>query len=209
MLVRIDVKRSIFVIAIAAFGLSGCHSNLYATPRTVPAGKFTHTIAVAVPAYRAVPAPIYMVRVGVSDRIDIGLRGPGDLQLDIKANIVRSKYFDFAVNPIGGYYTHPFLTVNTIWAGGIPSIVGLNLSKQVTFMLQAGPMVATYDRVDGNHTRTHTTMIYPQMGGGFQFRVRDSITIQPEVSLSFLQADTPPWLCVGIGFGFGPQPQYD
>lgn len=204
---QFDVKLQFLVLTIAAFAQSGCHSNLYVTPRTVPTGKSTHTVALDVPAYRPIPTLLYMARIGLADRVDIGIRAGGDLKVDLKVNVLRSKYLDLAINPMGGLSSHTFISIedSLVWTFGVPFIVGLNLSSGATLMLQGGPMLQRYK----GYYINDGVMIHPVVGAGMQFRVSDWVSIQPEVSLNFLEFDAPPWPCIGIGLGFGPQPRYD
>lgn len=197
-------------LVLGVFVLSGCHSNLYSGPRTMPKGRFSHTVALDIPTYKPIPAPMYMVRVGIADRIDMGLHITQGLKLDLKANIVRTKRFDFSVNPMVGVDASPFRsTLGTMTiVSALPGIIGVNFSPEVTFVMQAGPGLGAY-RAGSYEAPSTNVIIYPLLGAGFQFRISNSVLIQPEVGFTFLKAGAMPWPVVGVGLGFGAQPKYE
>lgn len=190
--------------ALGALALSGCHSNLYSTPRTVPVGKTQHIVAVdghsmTKTSYFVPPAMVYIARRGLSDRVDLGFQVSSTLKLDLKINAVRTDYFDLAFDPsisagvfAVGSFGSPFLTM------ALPVIMGLNLGERVTLVAQTGP---------GSTIPFSGFKVYPFFGAGLQIRVTDLVTIQPEFTSHFMSSDSSS-TCFGIGVGFGPQPHY-
>src|SRR5688572_21795548 len=84
---------------LAAPALVGCTSpNTYATARTLAPGDVTHTVAVEGIAYHGSPGtgalpllPTYVLRVGVIERVDVGVRvgNMTELGADVKVNFLR------------------------------------------------------------------------------------------------------------------------
>jgi len=186
------------ILGFAALLLSGCHANLYSTPRTVPTGETQHIVAVDVEDYSGIPAMVYTVRRGLADRVDMGFTASTTLGLDLKINAVRTEYFDLAIDPS---VSAGFLAIGYAGAGffnaALPVIMGLNLHPRMTLVAQAGPAISSY----------YGGSVFARIGGGLQIRATDLVMIQPEVTVQFLDVDKP-WTTFGIGFGFGPQPKY-
>lgn len=191
--------RAMLVVSVLA--MVGCHSNLYSTPRTVPRGQSQHMVALDVDVIPdqdvPLPAMVYLARIGLADRVDLGLQASSTFKVDVKVNPVRTRYFDLAIDPavsfgyILSYYGGP------IFSGSLPVMMGFNLHESVTLMMQggAGYALAGFGRV------------YGFGGAGLQIRVSDLVMVQPEATIQVFQ-DGSVWPCIGLGFGFGPQPSY-
>ena len=98
--------------------LMGCpNSHPYTTARVVETGKFQHTQGVEFMSFNnpscdpavdtcntgllPVPFPFYVIRVGATDFLDLGskLSFAGSISFDVKIQLVRSEYFDLALDP--------------------------------------------------------------------------------------------------------------
>lgn len=195
-------------LLLFALIISGCHSNLYSTPRTTPRGTSQHIVAIdmdAVPKSRedfgidsSLPSLVYMARVGIADKIDLGIQASGMLKLDLKINPVRTQYFDLALDPsvaagifAGGTTIAPFAVAS------LPVILGFNAGEAMTLVIQGGPAVSNLP----------WSTVYPFVGSGLQLRVGELVTVQPEFTLQFM-GEGRTWACYGLGFGFGPHASY-
>lgn len=182
---------------------AGCHSNLYSTPRTVPKGQSQHVVAVDVDVIpeQDVPLPtmVYLARIGLADRVDLGIQASSNLKVDLKVNPVRTRYFDLAFDPSLSFtYILGYGIAAPVFSGAMPVVMGFNMHESLTLMFQGGAGYA-YPKVGGG--------VYGFGGGGLQIRVNDLVMVQPEVTVQFFQ-DGKVWPCFGLGFGFGPQPSY-
>ncbi len=205
-----DMNSQRLVLIIAALVLSACHSNLYTTPRTVPAGKSSHIVALHAEPY---PGMVYIGRVGIADRVDMGLHATYYFnKLDVKVNFLRTKYFDMAVNPAVSYGYEPVVDDLRLKAS-LPIMLGLNVSPDVTFMFQGGPVLMRYRDSNFYAPTEEPITVIGAIGGGIQIRVHDYVYLQPEVGINYFDyqpiAGTRYWPNFGIAVGFGPQPQYD
>ncbi len=195
-------------VVLCAFVVAGCNSNLYATPRTTPPGSKQHIVALNMdfdPKSKEdlgvdliPPAMIYIARIGLTDRLDLGISASGSLKVDLKYNPIRTEYFDLAIDPsvfgtigVGGLFIAPFAVAS------LPVILGFNAGESMTLVIQGGPAVSNLPGM----------MVYPFAGGGLQLRFGDLVTVQPEFTLQFM-GEGRVWACYGLGFGFGPHASY-
>ena len=149
--------------------LVGCpNPQTYGTPRTTPAGKIQHTVAIeglhasatqtlpATPATPTTPAsaereetssvtipmlPTYQLRVGVADRVDIGARitNISALGADVKWNFLKSQNVDLAVAPnIQVNYFSANGATIFILHGHLPLLFGYNFNESSTLVLAGG-----------------------------------------------------------------------
>lgn len=159
--------------------LAGCpNPNMYQTPRTTPAGRFQHAIALeAVRLSADVPttgptdpqtgqptvttkeesvtlpmAPSYQMRIGLHDQVDLGLRiaNLSSAGADVKWNFLRTETFDLAVDP------------------GIQG---------------------TYFSVGSGNAESSTTLIYGHFPIIMGINVSESVTIVPTVGATFTSVD--------------------
>jgi hypothetical protein len=152
--------------------LTGCpNQNLYATPRTVPAGKVNIQASAEGVGLSAKTAcvngtggassctdSIYLptlpsvgVRVGVADGVDLGARlsNLSSLQIDGKFNFIRSNTFDMAVDPgIQAAYLGSVTsgsgsgsTSLGLFYFNIPLVLGINFTHALTLVLTPGATV--------------------------------------------------------------------
>src|SRR5690606_6869743 len=134
--------------------LTGCpNPNTYGTPRTVAPGKVSHSVAAEwvgwrfearhidetgepVPGEPAVTEagsiivpPTYMLRLGISEQVDIGFRAANMTSIggDVKFNFLRSEVVDLAVDPGIQWMFVGF----SVYHVHVPLLVGINLSESV------------------------------------------------------------------------------
>jgi hypothetical protein len=241
----VDVGLRLAVFGIAAF-CNGClNPQIYGPPRTIPVGKFQHTVGVeafglaaraaSAPATPSNPAPqrsqldtgvlplapTYQLRVGVAERVDVGLHvsNMNSLGADIKWNVIKSDVFDLAVDP--GFQA--FRTVilpgdgtvggHTQIYANFPVVFGINMSDAVTIVPTAG---FTYGINDSPTTGFGD--VWDVKGGmlraglGLNLRRSAKFAIQPEITvLEFINTrdDASLLVCLfGLGFNFGALPAY-
>lgn len=202
------MRYSCLGLVLATFVLAGCHSNLYATPRTTPRGTSQHIVAIdmdVVPKSQedfgidfTPPSLVYTARIGLTDRIDLGIQASGMLKMDLKINPVRTQYFDLAFAPTvaAGIFAGR-MAVFPFGVASLPVIVGLNAGEAMTLVIQGGPAVSNLPG----------STVYPFVGSGLQLRLGELVTVQPEMTFQFM-GDGRTWACYGLGFGFGPHASY-
>jgi hypothetical protein len=210
---------------------TGCpNPNLYGTPRTVAPGKVTHTVAVEGFGYRGkegsvtnsgvVPTvPTYALRIGVVDRLDVGLRvaNMSSLGADLKLNFLKSESFDMAVAPGGQWFTmsvsagNSSSSVNVVYLHA-PLVLGLNLSPDATLVATPGVSYAyASSNTSGDGTKAAATSdgVLGRFGIGFQYRITQGFAIHPEVTFMKHLGDNGYLLyLLGFGFNFGRIPTY-
>lgn len=228
----------------AAALLTGCpNPNTYGTPRTVESGKVSHSIALEWVGWRFevrrvdqegeptddeplitqkgsfIVPPTYMLRVGVVDRVDIGVRAAQATSLgaDVKYNFHQSKVVDLALDP-GVQWMYVGFSVYHLH---VPLLVGFNLSEHVSFVLTPGLMygISTHSSGDESVDRELDRLLtadgwYTRLGLGVNFRVSRSFAVHPE--LTFLRSprdDDRPVVAAmsylfGVGFNFGRLPDH-
>ncbi|MGC4092508.1 MAG: hypothetical protein QM756_32450 [Polyangiaceae bacterium] len=219
--------------------LTGCpNPNIYGTPRTLPQGKLSHTIAAEGVGYRferrdqfvtegqpreafanlMVP-PSYTLRLGLVDRLDMGVRAANlsSLGLDLKLNFVRTEVIDLAIDPLLQWST--VLGTTHLHA---PLLVGINLGPKFTILLTPGVMYGFSDLRDSEGKKISeidqlmgTSGLYGRLGLGFNARITEKLALQPEITA--LKALHPPADSVfdsslmyifGFGITLGRQPSY-
>ena len=233
------------LLSCAALLLTGCpNPNTYGTPRTVAPGKVSHSIAaewvgwsfkVASPTDSdsdAPPAevtesggfivpPSYALRIGVSDRVDVGFRAANMMSLgaDVKYNFLRGETLDLAVDPGAQVLFAGF----TVYHLHLPLLVGLNLSERVTVVFTPGIMygINTYrsgnDDVDSQINQLLSADgLYWRAGLGVNLRVTPGFALHPEITFLRSSRAEPSGASVtsamsymfGIGVNFGHLPRY-
>lgn len=196
--------------AALAATVSGCISTL-TPPRTVPADATRSYLLVesTIPP-RRYPFPLmprYMLRLGISDRVDGGLTaGAGVAGLDVKWNAVRGPV-DVAWSPgatVAGWPGDDGTRTVLLQA---PAILGFNLSRRVSLIASGGT-----DLVLGGAALSHA--LY-RAGAGVNLRPADRFALEIEVNVLHNHprgrgADSPETAIVaGLGFAFGRWSEYD
>jgi hypothetical protein len=224
--------------AIAAL-CTGCpNPQIYGTPRTTPVGKVQHTVAaegfgfsVKYPAadQRAGGSatlpnfPTYQIRIGVADRVDIGVRAANltSLGADVKWNFIKGETFDMAAVP-GFQVFHIGSSSSGTTAGytqfyaNLPLVFGINLSDAVTIVPTAGVTYglnsASVVSDDDSSAASSVDGLMLRGGLGFNFRISPKFAMQPEITvLKWLnKSDEPDVLLYlfGLGFNFGSLPEF-
>lgn len=197
------------LLGACALGLlaAGCPSpNLYTTPRTIPKGRVSHTIAAEAVGYRvdvdepdserydnvldtaswsSPTVPTYILRVGLAERLDFAFRvnALSSVGLDAKFNFVRSPVFDLAIDPMLQW---SFLDVTHLH---LPLVAGFNASENVTIVLTPGVIYGYSDYdfdedVGGDIARVMAADgLYARAGLGLNIRISPKFAIQPEVTV--------------------------
>ena len=216
-------------IAVSTVFVCGCPSpNSYGTPRTIPARRFSQTIAAEVVNARGVSTtgtsftrtlpstPTYQLRYGVSDRVDIGVRlaHMSTLGGDVKWNFVRSHRVDVAIDPGIQMMVSPVLgTTAFVTYFNAPVLFGFNVTRKVTLVPTVGLTYSvSSDALPGTDIRSAsgTTGGLARLGFGVNLHLRDRFSIQPEVTyLRNFDTATRAFVIFGIGMSFGKLPDYD
>jgi hypothetical protein len=164
--------KAVVVVGMGAVLLGCPNPQTYGTPRTTPAGKIAHTVALegihassttTVPATPATPAspgtpatektssltlpmlPTYQLRAGLADRVDLGVRitNMSALGADVKWNFYKSPGFDLAVAPnVQMNYFSANGASIFILYGHLPILAGINFGESATLVLAGGLSVA-------------------------------------------------------------------
>ncbi|MCA9586377.1 MAG: hypothetical protein KC657_13555 [Myxococcales bacterium] len=218
--------------AAVALSALGCpNPNTYATPRTTPAGKVSHSIAlegvnlsgdvttenvatrttqtkresVTLPTL-----PSYTLRVGLASRADLAFKITNltMLGLDVKWNFVRTRYFDVAIAP-GAQAA--FSNAGYIAYLHGPLLLGVNAGDSVSFVASPGVTYLTTG-VSGNGSTLESltqTALFGRLGLGINLRVSKSFALQPEVTgLQSFEAGQVRFITFGLGFNFSNLPRY-
>jgi hypothetical protein len=228
---------------LAVLGTGCLNVSRYGTPRTTPVGEVQHSLSgeligfrgAARGAYRQNPVPgdypyyyssesgiaadntptlpSYGLRVGVTERIDFGLRLPSfaAIDLDLKWNFARSAWLDAALEPgvAATYYREGHFLFTS------PLVLGINPSPDFSIVPAFG--LAYSSDADGSVSGDSIERLarveagYIQAGLGLDFRFAD-FSVHPEMSTlrSFVAAGDADisWYTFGIGFGWGARPVY-
>jgi len=236
-LARVSPVR-VSLVSLVSLALVGCpNPNTYGTPRTIPAGKDQHTIAVEglyvngkAPIVDAAGAttvqriddgtpmlPTYQYRRGVADTVDFGVRATNvsGFGADLKWNFVRGPV-DLAIDP-GAQWVY----VATGRTGELnafflhaPLLVGINVTRRVAIVVTPGAVLALEA---GRSTPTPTRGAIVTSGGalarlglGLNLRAGRVFAVMPEVTAMRAFNDTQGVIVVGgIGFKMGAQPRDD
>lgn len=208
--------------ALAAL-CTGCpNPNIYGTPRTTPAGKVQHTVAVegfrysvdntkngGTSASATLPnVPTYQLRVGVIDSLDVGVRVANltSLGADVKWNFIKSDVFDMAIDPgfqlfhIGSSGSSGSSTATSSYTqlyGNLPLLFGINLSDSVSIVPTAGIIYghssASVNSGDGSSAAASIDGVMIRGGLGFNFRISPKFAMHPEITyLKALNKSTDP-----------------
>lgn len=162
-------------------------------------------------------------RLGVVDRVDVGLRGGmGGARLDVKVLALRSRFVDLALDPNASW--GPYTTKRRPegrsdelqWVHshnfGLPALLGLNVLPELGLVGNAGVLyVEDRDALPFDDRLILTRGWAAHFGGGLSFRLGRKGHLQPEVSaIRFYDQPGDPWMFqIGLGIGFGSNPYRD
>lgn len=207
---------------VSAIALTGCPSpSIYGTARTVPRGQMQQSIAVegigatSSGASAFLPTlPTYQFRLGLADNVDLGLRvaNLSSLGADVKINLLRGT-FDLAVDPgIQGIYAGAGdSSVGLLWMH-VPVILGFNLTQNFSLIATPGISYGAYfagdSSVSGDRTTYSTGGFAGRFGVGFNLRVNNTFSVQPEVTALFNTTNESVLYTAGVGFQFGAHPDF-
>jgi hypothetical protein len=221
-----------------AVALGGCPaSQSFTTARTLPQGEVQHTVAVEwlgidyensecepepescfdPVGYPAIPWPAYLIRYGANEFLELGgkLSTAGLLTAEFKFQLVRTEYFDFALDPNVSFT--PGTAVFGIREAGIDAAFTY-FSLPILASVNLGDFTATFaPRFSYLLLFASSASISSGLFGGggvsVEYRVNDSVAIvagfdyqvllisaEAEASANFFSA--------GLGVSFGAQADY-
>jgi len=216
----------------ALFATTGCpNPNTYGTPRTVPAGQVSHSIAAeAIGAHRDgvgvdLPTlPTYTMRIGATEGLDIGLRVANltTLGADVKWNFLKGSTFEMAVAPgaqvfyysLGSSSSSNGASATSSITGTylhLPLLMGINVSQRVTLVPSVGIM---YGAVNGSSSATTSdgssdsvkgsanTGVIGRFGFGADFRLSPKFALHPEITFMKSFAEGARGVLYLAGLGF-------
>lgn len=213
-------------LAVAgAFFLTGCPDpNMYATPRTVPAGSVAVSIAPEVVGLHGTASdntkisfdyptlPTIAVRVGVADRVDVGLRAINLSSFggDLKVNFLKTRYFDMSVDP--GAQVGDLPATPNIFLGWFtfPVPMGINFNKYASLVLTPGIMYGLVSVSDSNENVTAASGAIGTLGLGVDLRFSRHFALHPMVTAMKPFNDSTGFVYMaGLGFNFGELPSFE
>jgi hypothetical protein len=210
--------------ALVALALSGCGTvGAYTTPRTLAPGDVSGGAAIELrpaPGTQSTsvsPSFIAEIRVGVVDRLDVGVRAndSDSLGIDAKLWLVKSPVFDLAF--AGGFDT--YLVLGLLESGTSSAtrafagpIVGLNLTRTVS--VTAWYAVTRLEWTGQSLGEIDGTGQWAGQGGlGIDIRITPYFAIHPGVALVYWGHNTDEdreWgVMYGVGFAGGRLPRFD
>lgn len=204
-----SLKQVGLVVCILALGCS-----TYSPPRTVPAGQLRHGLILNY------LMPSYTSRLGVTERVDVGLQVPYPLGLNVKANPIRGK-FDLAMNPGYQYFigfSHTCTAEAPPSCSGPPGMHafrlpvqwGVNHDQQLSLVGELGPVFV--DATDGE-----PGLLYQAAIGGITRGQRVDVTplfqvlFDPSHSLPEAYANGWTWMAIfgaSITWSIGSKREY-
>jgi len=220
-------------LAILALLLPGCPNPLgYTTPRTVEPGKVVQIASLEAYDLRVgqssllVPsAPSYQVRLGVVERVDVGLRlsNFSGLGVDLKLAFYQSEGLDLALDPamqrLGVvallFWGDPELRDDPpadAFSFDLPLLAGINLQPELSVVLRGGFLFVTEagdaeERYDWLPRDTPWRLVHA--GAGVDFRLSPRFAVHPAFSVLVDVGNAEVRGIVGgLGFAFGRLPRY-
>jgi hypothetical protein len=205
--------------------LSGCPDpNTYGTPRTLAPGDVQLVVGIQGVAGTAngttavAPGlPSLGVRIGLADRLDLGIRESNfsGLSSDLKFNFLRGR-FDMALDPaVQGYYYDVSGLTTPIAAAQfhLPLLLGINFDEDTALVLTPGFVATAATTVvagtgaDAQQTAALSSGLGARLGLGLHIRTGRRLAWQPELTVFHEFNDVSSWVYVlGIGMNVGAQP---
>lgn len=217
------------LLGASALMLTGCpNPNTYGTPRTTPAGKLSHSIAVEAIGISATDgatgedvsatlptAPTYTLRIGLADQLDMGVRASNMTMLgaDLKWNFIKGDVFDMAIDP-GLQFTS--VTINdvstTLYYLHAPLLFGINAGETLTIVPSVGVSYGASSATVEQDNASGSTGLMARFGVGFNIRVGRRFALHPEFTALQIvddeSGDEGLIYMLGLGFNFGNLPNY-
>jgi hypothetical protein len=221
-------------LVVASVALLGCPDpSTYGTPRTIPAGRGQHTIAVEglyvtgkVPVLEngtttkkfddsgTILLPTYQYRHGIADRFDFGVRvtAASGFGADAKWNFVRG-VVDLAIDPgVQWVYVPRGEGFSLFYLHG-PLVAGVNVTEKVTIVLTPGIVYAATVGSSASSVRNAIVSsggALARLGLGVNVRAGKILSLMPEVTAMRAFNDTQGIIVVGgVSFKLGAQPLTD
>lgn len=192
-------RPSPLALAACSVWLLGCAGNLYTTARVVPKGETQHTFGMGVfvvDSEDTYPTAVYQARLGLHEKLDVGLQAGSSFRADAKGNIFTTDHVAAALDFSLEFDVYPDRYI----IPELPLIISIDFTQNISWVVYGGPgMVANTDR----------SSFVVKAGSGFQWRATDDLTLQLEGNARFLNVDKNlfphPLLNFGLGFSFGGQ----
>jgi len=207
-----------FGLWLSVVTLMGCPaSQTWTTARSLPKGKIQHTVGVEFlgasvevcdddaevcaqgDGFITAPFPAYVLRYGLTDFMDIGgkFSSSGQLGADLKLQLVRSKFFDFALDP-GAYASVGFGNVQ------VPLLFSVNFTRNLTLTL--APKLS-YQTLWVDDADNLAGGLYAGGGVNMQIRINEKIAVTPgfdyQTWLTGGDVLSASYLSIGAGVSFG------
>ena len=217
-----NISKSIYLVIVVALLLpTGCpNPNSFVVPRTVPAGKVQHTIALEGIGFKparyqsddgsstaqGVTAPSYALRVGLFDGFDVAGHlynsiSPG---LEIKYNPIRSRLFDVALNPGVQFGKQD----ERIWHLAMP--IGWNALRGLTVIATPGASIvdSEYGWVQYAGPILAEEQVLGRFSLGVYLRMTPNVAVHPAMTLLRDIDGEDTIFLGGVGFHLGRLPEY-
>ena len=229
------------LLALSGIGMltTACpNANTYGTPRTTAAGRVSVTLAAEVYQLRRqvsdglsetgesltrtsgrtyLVAPTCQLRVGLSDRVDMGFRVANSSSLggDLKWNFLRAPALDLAVAP-------SMQSISIEVNGGdeyvqhwhLPVLVGVNINEAMSVILTPG---VSYAALRGEARPSfistidvpgETSGVMGRLGLGLDLRPTKGFALHPEMTALHAVDDDVTFIMFGLGFNFVNLPDF-
>lgn len=221
--------RAVALAGAMLAGLTGCPSpNLYGTPRTVAPGKVTHTMSVDSwggyrknstrtsdrGSYWYPTVPSYTARIGLGERVDMGLRVAQGSSLagDVKLLMARGSV-DLAVAPGLQFIGFPDdrSSSPSILYLHAPLILGVNVSSGLSLIGTAGVLYGEASRRwdDDGDPVPGPSRFMSRFGAGANVRFSPSFAVQPEITVLRHHEYQETYVMGGMGFLWGKLPGFE
>jgi hypothetical protein len=217
------------LLGLAALVCTGCpNPQTYGTPRTTPAGKLSHSVAVEAIGISATDGetdeevsatapnlPTYTLRIGLADQLDMGVRAANmsSIGADLKWNFIKSEVFDMAIDP---GFQFASLTVGevstTLIYSHVPLLLGINAGETLTIVPTVGVSHGFATTSVAQDSASGSTGLMARFGLGLDIRVGKRFALHPEFTALKIvddeSGDEGLIYFMGLGFNFGNLPNY-
>jgi hypothetical protein len=222
----------------AGMGLAGCaNPNTYTTPRSLPPGKATFTVAPEISGFggslrgasdfaRALPiAPTVGLRYGLGEGVDVGARLASlTASADLKWNFLRSQLFDVALVPGFQFYVVPRVGSSDVEENvsrdmpvtllHAPVLLGFNVAPNFSIIPSLGVSYGLADRLPYAASDIDSSQVlrelFARAGLGLDVRLTPGFALHPELSVLRGVGDMDGFLVFtgGLGLVFGSLAEY-
>lgn len=224
----------------AAVAYCGCvNPNTYATPRSLPKGAATLTVAPELSGYGGelrgnfgfgdvLPVlPTLGIRYGLSDVVDVGARLANltAASADVKWNFLRSPTFDAAVAPGFQFYFVPNVGASDVSEYvsedmpvpilHAPVLLGFNVAPTFSIIPSVGLSYGFAEIAPRGATAIEISQVitgpFGRVGLALHLRLSERFALHPELTVlrGFGESEGFFVMTGGLGFVFGGLPEYE